>query len=225
MQKFLLIFGADGTLGKVIVSHFMNLDYDKIFLFDRNYQDNFENEKIKYFQSKDLSVEINAIEAMNKVSVNNNVELFLISTIGGYDGGKYFWEEDIETNKMMEINFKTNFNLLKHFALKVKESNSGSAIFISALSGIYPTEKSLLYSTSKAALNSLIKAAAIDGREINLTVNGIAPSILDTPSNREMLSIEEIGQLINLNVIADLIATVFKNKNMFNGNILELKSK
>src|ERR1035437_1625117 len=109
---------------------------------------------------------------------------FLFSTIGGFTGGKKLWESELkDLEEMINTNVKTSFLIAKYFAGLVKESAGGSILFTAAMTGLTPEKWKISYGLSKSSLIYLVESLALEGVEINLTANAIAPFIIDTPAN------------------------------------------
>ena len=73
---------------------------------------------------------------------------------------------------------------------------------------------------SKHALNFLVKTFALEGGKNKLSVNAIAPYIIDSAVNREW--IEDKTQLIATSEICRMAQSLFHNYNNATGNIIEL---
>lgn len=226
MEKKLIIFGADGALGKGVTQVLASKDFDEILLFDFKFENKNTDQKIKQFIVKDLSVEKNVISAMYEINGNEQTQLFLFSTIGGFYGGNTVWEtEEQDLDRMFNINLKANFFIAKHFSQIVRRSNSGSICFTSAFTASNPEELKFSYGVSKSALNYLVKTLSKEGKEINLSVNAIAPFIIDTPANREWMKNADYSSFIKPIEIGELVYSLFINYNFISGNILELNSR
>lgn len=225
MDKELIIFGAGGALGKGVTSSLTKKDYSKIYLFDSKPADISQNNNIQYYISNDLSSEENVINAFNNIKPSKDKLYFLISTVGGFSGGKYIWETDQkEWDRMFSQNLSTSFLIAKHFANLIKQSAGGSIIFISAFTALYPEKLKASYGASKAALIHLVKTLALEGEEIHMTANAIAPFIIDTPLNREWIK-EDYNKLIKPEEIGELIYGIFCNFNFVTGNIIQLSNR
>jgi|SRR5690554_953988 len=224
MKKELIIFGANGALGKGISEVLLKKDYDEIFLFDFNVDDLPSSDKIKKIETGDLAVEENVIKAISNIHPSKDKIIFLSSTVGGYSGGNYIWNADIaELDKMININFKSAFFITKHFAKIVKNSGGGSICMTAAYSGVAPEPKKAAYSSAKAALIQLIKTTALEGKEINLSANAIAPYIIDTPANREWMKDTSVYEnWVKPAEIGELIHSIFCHFNFITGNVINL---
>lgn len=227
MNKELLIFGASGHLGKGITQSLITKDYDRIYLFDFNISKSVLNtDKITTIDISDLSVEDNVISAFKTVKPDKNKTFFLYSTIGGYFGGKNTWETDLDDwTKMMNMNLNSSFLIAKHFSKIVKESSAGSICFTAALTGLNEESGKSAYGVSKAALIHLVKTIALEGKEINLTANAVAPFIIDTPSNREWMKAGNFDSWIKPEEVGELVHSLFQNFNFITGNIIKLTNR
>lgn len=226
MKKQLLIFGANGYLGKGITETFSKKNYDRIYLFDFKFDQATSEEHISQYLIKDLSFEENVFEAFSRVEVNKTDYYFLYSTIGGYFGGKKLWETGNEDfQRMISINLKTNFLIAKHFSGIVKKSSGGSICFTSAYVGQHPEPQKAAYGAAKAAVTHLVRSLAVEGVEIKMSANAIAPYIIDTKENREWMNEKNLEQAIKPLEIGEFVSTVFDNFNFISGNIFELKHR
>lgn len=226
MDKKLIIFGANGALGKGVTKTLLTKKFDEIYLFDFKFDEEISIPKVKQFIVKDLSIENNVISSMFEVKTTNKTQLFLYSTIGGYYGGTAVWEtEEIDFDRMIQMNIKTNYLIAKHFSLLVKRSYSGSICFTSAYTAKHPEDLKFAYGSSKSALNFMVETLSSEGNRINLSVNAIAPFIIDTPANREWIKNADYSSWMKPEEIGELVSSLFENHNFISGNIIELKNR
>ncbi len=227
MKKNLLIFGADGALGRGVTGSLSKKDYDKIYLFDSHYEKETVNEdRINKIKVEDLSIEENVIGAFKSILPSQNELFFLYSTVGGFIGGKNLWDMDVsEWDKMININLKTGFLIAKHFAGIVKASAGGSICFTAAFTGLNPEANKSAYGISKSGLIHLTKTLAIEGEKINLSVNAIAPYIIDTTANREWMKDSDFSKWIKPEEIGELAHNLFTHFYFISGNIILLDKR
>ncbi len=226
MDNKLIIFGANGALGKGVTKTFLSKDYDEIYLFDFKFDESISDPKVKQFIVKDLCVENNVLAAMYEIKTNEKTKLFLYSTIGGFYGGTSVWEtEEIDFDRMINMNLKTNFFIAKHFATLVKKSLGGSICFTSAFTGNHPEKLKFAYGAAKSTINYLVKTLAQEATDLNLSVNAIAPFIIDTAANREWIKNANYSTWIRPEEIGELVHSLFTNYNFVSGNIIELKER
>jgi len=225
MKKELLIFGANGALGKGITEVLTKKDFNKAYLFDFDLKGLPEGKNIIKIMIKDLADEKNVIDAFSKVKPLKQKYYFLFSTVGGFAGGNKIWETETEEfNKMINMNLKSSFFIAKHFARLVKESSGGSICFTAAFTGVNPETKKAAYGSAKAALIHLVKTLALEGKEINLTANAIAPYIIDTPANRKWMPGKDADyeKWMKPQEIGELVNSIFNHFNFLTGNIINL---
>ncbi len=227
MKKNLLVFGANGALGKGIAESLAKKNYNKIFLFDFNFKnENLKEKNIEEILIKDLSEEDNVTEAFKSILPAKDELFFLYSTIGGYFGGKSLWDlESGEWDKMINMNLKTGFLIAKHFSRIVKESMGGSICFTAAFTGVNPEINKSAYGVSKSGLIHLTKSLALEGEKIKLSVNAIAPYIIDTPANREWMKDSDYSKWVKPYEIGELAHTLFSNFHFITGNIILLTKR
>lgn len=225
MKKELLIFGANGALGKGITKTMLHKDYDKIYLFD------FEMEKqnvdsgklIEKINTGDLSLEKNVKSIFDKIKPSGETQFFLYSTVGGFAGGNTIRDtEESVWDKMMNINLKSNFFLAKYFSKLVEKSAGGSICFTAAETGIIPEKEKASYGTSKSGLIHLVKTLALEGKAIKMSANAIAPFIIDTPANREWMKGADYSPWVKTEEIGDFADCIFNHFNFISGNIIRL---
>ncbi len=123
-------------------------------------------------------------------------------------------------DKMIEINLKSAFRLIKLIAPGMLERGSGSIINISSISGIRPQYEGLLYSMTKAALIMMTQSYALELGPKGVRVNAIAPGLIatvlseyywkDEERRAERLKqqpIKHLGQPIEIAEVAALLAS------------------
>ena len=226
MKKELLVFGSNGALGGGVTEVFLTKDYDKIHLFgSRNEIDVLQSNTV-FHQIKDLAVEENVEEAFRFISPDKDKLFFLFSTVGGFEGGKKLWETDLASwEKMMKMNLQSSFLIAKYFSRIVKASAGGSICFTAAYTGAFPEANKAAYGTAKGGLIHFVKLLAEDGREIKLTVNAVAPFIIDTPANRAWMKDADFNSWIKAKEIGEFVHSLFDNFHFINGNIFTFKER
>ncbi len=225
-MKHLLVTGASGNLGRELIQHFNFNDYDKIYLVGKREKINlskFDGKNIEIFSEYDLSDENYVKNIFEQIKISKEDQIFVIHLVGGYTGGKFFWEYDLtEFRLMLDKNLVSAFLVSKFTAQKLKEGSSGSIIFISARLAINYEPKRSIYSISKSALNFLVKVIEVEGKEIDLTVNALAPKIILTEENKRWIPETDYSKYVSPEHIATQIKYIFKNYKRLNGNIFYL---
>jgi dehydrogenase/reductase SDR family protein 4 len=88
--------------------------------------------------------------------------------------------DDARFDKMIEINLKSAFRLVRLVAPGMCARGSGSIINIASISGIKPQFEGLMYSATKAALIMMTRCYALELGPKGVRVNAIAPGLVQT---------------------------------------------
>src|ERR1051325_8941870 len=83
-------------------------------------------------------------------------------------------------DKMIEVNLKSTFRLMKLIAPGMCDRGSGSIVNIASIAGLRPQFHSLLYSMTKSALIMMTQSYALELGPKGVRVNGIAPGLIET---------------------------------------------
>ncbi len=100
------------------------------------------------------------------------------------------WDEitDEEMEKQLAINFKSSVKLIQKYAPKMLEQRWGRIVTVGSVQQAKPHKDLLIYAASKAAQMSVVGNLAKQFAPFGVTVNNIAPGVIDTPRNEEALS-------------------------------------
>ena len=88
--------------------------------------------------------------------------------------------DEAQFDKMVEINLKSAFRLIKLVAPGMCERGSGSIINIASIAGLRPQFHGMLYSMTKAALIMMTQSYAVELGPMGVRVNAIAPGLIQT---------------------------------------------
>jgi dehydrogenase/reductase SDR family protein 4 len=123
-------------------------------------------------------------------------------------------------DKMIEINLKSAFRLIRLIAPGMCQRGSGSIVNISSISGLRPQHEGLLYSMTKAALIMMTQSYALELGPKGVRVNAIAPGLIETVLSEyywkdaerreqriEQQPIRHLGQPIEIAEIAAMLAS------------------
>jgi len=128
--------------------------------------------------------------------------------------------DETKFDKMVEINLKSAFRLIKLAAPGMCQRGFGSIINVASTSGVRPQFYGLLYSMTKAALIMMTKSYALELGPKGVRVNAIAPGLIQTvlseyywkdeKQRAEIVSkqpIQHLGQPIEVAEVALLLAS------------------
>lgn len=207
--KTAIITGGSGALGAVIVRRFL----DEGMKVAVSYRDPKEfgrlPEKIRtVIDSSQIDVTVesevqrlfdNAVTKMQKVDI-------LVNTVGGFLPRKPITDVTVEEwDRMMSINLKSVFLCSREALRRMTGQHYGRIVNISAMTGLNPSPGRTAYAISKSAVSLLTDLAGQESKGTGITVNAIAPSIIDTEANRQSMPGEDYSQWVKPEHIADII--------------------
>jgi NAD(P)-dependent dehydrogenase (short-subunit alcohol dehydrogenase family) len=109
----------------------------------------------------------------------------VVNTVGGFAPRSSIAELDPEElDRQLSLNLMTAAVVTKH-ALRVMQPIGAGRIVLTASRAATATKSNgFSYSVSKLAVLHLVRMASEEVAGTGITVNGVVPSILDTPANR-----------------------------------------
>lgn len=187
MKKALITGGATG-IGKATAILLQQNGYDVYITYNQTKPD-YEVNTIKCNLENIDEIE-SAVESIGRVNLLvNNAGVSIIKMINDIT------VEDYE--KMTAVNERAVYFASKFSALKMIREQSGAIINISSMWGQVGASCETLYSMTKAGIIGLTKALAKELAPSNITVNCIAPGIIDTRMNN-MFDTEELKEEVPL---------------------------
>ncbi len=91
---------------------------------------------------------------------------------------------DEQWRRGMDINLTTVFNVTRRVVPSMIERRYGRIVNMSSVTGpLVSNPKGTIYSAAKAAIMGMTRAQAIELAPYNITVNGIGPGWIETPSS------------------------------------------
>jgi NAD(P)-dependent dehydrogenase (short-subunit alcohol dehydrogenase family) len=130
----------------------------------------------------------------------------MVNTIGAFRPGSAADTTPDLLRTMIDVNLGTAFWLSKAVTPHMQRRHSGAIVHVTARPGLEPTYGMAAYAASKAALAHLIRLQDVELRPLGIRVNGVAPQLIDTAKNREVLPEEMLSHAVAPEAVADIIA-------------------
>ena len=105
-------------------------------------------------------------------------------------------EDDFD--KVIEINLKSVFNMVKACQRVFLKKHSGSIINISSIVGIKGNAGQSNYAASKAGVEGMTRSIALEVASRGITANCIAPGFIKTDMTKKLLELNEEKLLENI---------------------------
>ncbi len=186
MQKNLIVLGGSAGIGEACVLYFLDRGWNVCFSYNTNYA---AAKKICERYENAVTMRVDCTESK---SVNELVKL-CIEHFGTIDSaissaGISIWNQiqditDDELKHIFDVNFFGTFYLFREVSRQLIKQKSGSLIAISSVFADQGGSCESHYSATKAAVNGLVTSLSGELVGSNITVNAIAPGIVDTAMN------------------------------------------
>lgn len=204
MQKKIVVSGADGALGKVVVNKFMEEGYFVAGIYHHKNENG--NSKIAAGYVFDLTDESTAgTQAAQMIKDLGNIDV-LACIAGGFRMNSIENATAENIKKSFDLNFFTAYNLVMPIYNHMKRQGHGHIFLTGSRQGLHPElgTKALSYTLSKSLLFSL--AAILNAEnDSNVTVSVIVPSIIDTLANRGSMPDADFEKWVTPESIADVM--------------------
>ena len=108
------------------------------------------------------------------------------------------WGEitDEEFDKQIAVNFKASLKLIQKYAPYMQKQGWGRIITVGSVQQQKPHKDMLVYAASKAAQENMVRNLAKQLAPCGVTVNNVAPGVIETPRNSEALSEKEYAKQV-----------------------------
>lgn len=200
-SKTVIVTGAAGGIGSAIASVFALNGYNTVINYNKSEADALS--LCSQLSAKGASVVAFKADVSDSAQANALAE-FAKKQLGGADilvnnagiaQQKLFTDiTDEDFDRMFSINVKSVFNCCRAVLPYMIHEKYGRIINISSMWGICGASCEVHYSASKAAVIGLTKALAKEVGPSGITVNCVAPGLIDTKMNGN-LSEETIKEL------------------------------
>ena len=226
--QVILITGGTGALGSKVSESFLNFSPRAIIITYRSETEmqelkakilersNGEQKENHHTPVEFVKVDITHEDEV-KTLISNILEKFgqihiLANVVGGYFGGKSASEtSEEEWDKMMSINLKSAFLISKHVLTSMKKKKFGKIVHVSSATGAKANGNDSAYAASKAGLIRLVESMAEETKGLNININCILPTIIDTESNRRAMPTSNFSTWITPEEVAKTICFLSSN--------------
>lgn len=195
-MSVVLITGGTGAIGAALVEEFSSTD-DVAFTY-------FNNEE----RARELSEKFHAFPVKMDIADGNSVQTAIESVLrefsridvlvnnAGISLIKTFTDTtDEDWEKQLSVNLTGCFRVTKAVVPQMIRRKSGAVVNISSVWGVHGASCEVAYSAAKAGVIGFTKALAKELGLSGITVNAVAPGVIDSPMNSSHLNSDELSEL------------------------------
>jgi NAD(P)-dependent dehydrogenase (short-subunit alcohol dehydrogenase family) len=131
-----------------------------------------------------------------------------IHVVGGFAMAPLLETAAADFRRMFELNAVTAFLSCREAARAIRRSGGGGGriVNVAARPALSPTGGMIAYTTSKAAVVAMTRSLADELVGDHILVNAIAPSVMDTPSNRLAMPAADFAKWPKVEEVATAIS-------------------
>lgn len=195
-MSVVMITGGTGAVGAAVAEEFAKTD-DVIFTY------NTQKEQARLLMGR-LNCFCTRMDITDVESVNGAVEnvlrefghIDILVNNAGISMIKPFLDTTREDwQRIIDADLSGVFNVTRAVVPFMVRRKSGAVVNISSVWGNVGASCEVAYSAAKAGVNGFTKALAKELGPSGITVNAIAPGVIDSPMNRNQLTDEELSAL------------------------------
>ncbi len=181
--RTVVVTGASGFLGAGLAAAFIEAGAEVVGVDRAAPDERAVVEGVRY-EAADLTDDAHVGAVLEAVGTPWAV----VNTVGGFAPRSSIAELDPEElDRQLSLNLMTAAVVTKH-ALRVMQPIGAGRIVLTASRAATATKSNgFSYSVSKLAVLHLVRMASEEVAGTGITVNGVVPSILDTPANRDSM--------------------------------------
>lgn len=108
------------------------------------------------------------------------------------------WNEitDEEFDKQVAVNFKASLKLIQKYAPYMQKQKWGRIITVGSVQQRKPHKDMVVYAATKSAQENMVRNLAKQLAPFGVTVNNVAPGVIETPRNYDALADKEYAKQV-----------------------------
>lgn len=194
-MSVVLITGGTGAIGEALVREFAKTD-DVIFTYNKN------QERARQLMGNNILcalmdvADTSSVESAVQSVLREFKHIDILVNNAGISLIKPFLDTTTEEwRRMIDVDLTGVFNVTKAIAPSMVSRKSGAIVNVSSVWGVYGASCEVAYSAAKAGVIGFTKALAKELGPSGITVNAIAPGVIESPMNSAHLSAAELAEL------------------------------
>lgn len=195
-MSVILVTGGTGAIGSAIAAEFAKTD-DVVITYNSRADEAERLCRELHCQAvqADVSDHDSARRAVEQV-VHDYGRLDVLVNNAGIAQIKLFTDiTPADWSRIISVNLTGVFNMTQAAVKPMISRKSGAIVNISSVWGVYGGACESAYSASKAGIIGLTKALSRELGASGITVNAVAPGVIDSPMNSSHLDEQELSEL------------------------------
>ena len=178
-KRTVVVTGAGGALGAGVALAFADAGADVIAV-DRRAPD--------LPGTSSLAADLTDPDAVRALFDGIDIPWAVIHTVGGFAPHRSLTDLDAaELHLQITLNLTTSALVTANALRVMSKAKAGRIVLTGSRAATHTAGNGFAYSVSKAAVLHLARMAAQETAGTGITVNCVAPSIIDTPANRKAM--------------------------------------
>ncbi len=197
-----LVTGASGVIGSAIAER-LAADGHAVILHGHRHRESAESvaDKIRTAGKCASSVSFDITDA---IATRHTLEMLLkdgpiqivLNNAGLHDDAPMAGMTSEQWTRVIDLSLNGFFNVTQPLLLPMIGTRWGRIVSMSSLAGVMGNRGQTNYAAAKAGLHGASKSLAIELASRGITVNVVAPGLIDSPSVRETFKPEQIAAMV-----------------------------
>jgi len=153
----------------------------------------------------------------------------VVNNAGMHDDAVFPGMNASQWHRVMDVTVNGFFNVTQPLMMPMIRTRWGRVVNISSVSSLIGNRGQVNYSAAKGALNAATRSLATEVASRGITVNAVAPGIIDTAQTRQLFDAEAIARLVPMKragrceEVADLVGFLVSDQAAYiTGQILSI---
>jgi len=134
-------------------------------------------------------------EAIEKLLAAGPIQV-LVNNAGIHDDAPLAGMAPVQWRRVIDVSLNGFYHVTQPLLLPMIRTRWGRIVSLSSIAGIMGNRGQANYAAAKAGLHGASKSLAIEVASRGITVNVVAPGIIETPMSAQAFPAEEIARLV-----------------------------
>lgn len=200
--KTVLIAGAEGALGRALVQRFVMAGHTVYATYMR------EKPKDGPAAVQWLQADLSSAASVQKIlgELPNGAPRVWVHAAGGFRFAKVAECSEADWDFLMSANLKSLWAVSRTVVPRMAQAGFGRVVWVSSRATLAPAGAGMgPYLASKAGVNALVQALTEETKHLDVTVNAVLPTVIDTPANRRDMPSADFSTWVKTDELAEII--------------------